>query len=256
MTTLEEALVGITDVRTLKSKRGARRGNLNRQSNHYQATVDLLLDLLNLQDLEKRLEAVEENIAAYKLIQDRLEEVAETDALSGRGDRNHGTVEVQQWARRGLSATDQGRPSLEHWEDEVKDLTGCDNLSGNYARLAYEQLVVDFKDFRQDIKRIPRGIELQSMKDQLGPALEDLRGRIDRELTTATTPDSSVSSKLSEKLADLAVSKRSRLRLELPTFSGNILQWRDFWSPFSPLIEREGLQDREKIAHLIVSLRD
>ena len=94
------------------------------------------------------------------------------------------------------------------------------------------------------------------MKDQHGPALEDLCGRIDREQTTATSPDSSVSSQLSEKLADLAVTKCSRLRLELPTLSGNILQWRDFWSLLSPLIEREGLEDRENIAHLIASLRD
>ena len=202
---------------------------------------------------------MEENIEAYKLIQDSLEEVAETDAVLDEETEimeqrrsNSELVEAYQLLIRAGQAWNTG----ERLKDEVKDLTGCDNLSVNYARLAYEHLVVDIKDFRQDIKRILRGIELQSMKAQVGPVLEDLHSRIDRELTTATTPDSSVSSELSEKLADLAVTKRLRLRPELPTFSENILQWRDFWLLFRPLIEREGLEDREKIAHLIASLRD
>ena len=89
------------------------------------------------------------------------------------------------------------------------------------------------------------------MKDQLGPALENIRGCIDRELTTATTPDSSVSSEHSEKLADLAVTKRSRLDLlwEHPPVERLLVT-------LSPLIEREGLEDRKKIAHLITSLQD
>ena len=43
----------------------------------------------------------------------------------------------------------------------------------------------------------------------------------------------------------------SRLKLGLPKFSGELLDWREFWSIFSARIEREaGLTDVEKITCL------
>ena len=81
MSTLEEVLAGISDERTLRNKRGARKGNLKQQSKHCHSVADLPLSRLNVPDLKKRLETVEENITAFELIQDRLEEVTESDAL-------------------------------------------------------------------------------------------------------------------------------------------------------------------------------
>ena len=48
---------------------------------------------------------------------------------------------------------------------------------------------------------------------------------------------------------------RSRLRLELPTFSGDMLEWREFWHLFSARMEREpGLSQVEKIGCLESSM--
>ncbi len=60
---------------------GARKGNLKRLSNYFNSAEDIPLERLRLSDLEKRLEAVAENILAYDLIQNRLEEVAGAEAL-------------------------------------------------------------------------------------------------------------------------------------------------------------------------------
>ncbi len=76
MATLEEVLADITDTRSLRSKRGARKGNLKRLSNYFNSAEDIPLERQRLSDLEKRLNAVAENILAYDLIQNRLEEVA------------------------------------------------------------------------------------------------------------------------------------------------------------------------------------
>ena len=46
------------------------------------------------------------------------------------------------------------------------------------------------------------------------------------------------------------------LKVKLPTFSGEILEWWDFRQTFQPLLEREhGLADAEKIAHLLSSMQ-
>ena len=161
---------------------------------------------------------MEENITAFELIQDRLEEVTESDALvneeadtMAQRKTHSDLVEAYQ----GLIRAGQAWITGERLKDKVTDLVGRENLSGNYAWFAYEQLVADFKDFRQDIKRIPDRVELCVVKDFLGPALEDLHNRMDKELTDVTTTDSSVSSELSDKITHISIARRSRLKLEL-----------------------------------------
>ena len=48
----------------------------------------------------------------------------------------------------------------------------------------------------------------------------------------------------------------SSLRLSLPTFSGDILDWKDFWRIFSSIIDKESsLTDAEKICHLTAAMQ-
>ena len=48
----------------------------------------------------------------------------------------------------------------------------------------------------------------------------------------------------------------SKLKLNLPTVSGNILQWWDFWRLFTYIIDKEtALSDSEKICHLVSSMK-
>ena len=44
----------------------------------------------------------------------------------------------------------------------------------------------------------------------------------------------------------------SNLKLALPTFDGDVLNWREFWSLFSDVLFKDrGLTDTEKCCHLI-----
>ena len=81
MNALEELLASINDVRTIKSKRAARKGNLKRLSNYYDSLKGTPVRQLKIIGLQKHLAAVEENAAAYDLIQDRLEEVADEETV-------------------------------------------------------------------------------------------------------------------------------------------------------------------------------
>ena len=62
---LEELLAIINDVRTIKSKRSACKGNLKQLSNYYKSLKGTPLRQLKITELQKRLAAVEENPAAW-----------------------------------------------------------------------------------------------------------------------------------------------------------------------------------------------
>ena len=83
--------------------------------------------------------------------------------------------------------------------------------------------------------------------------MADLGERIDNDVRS--TDDSSASSHEStDPVAPAPRVHHSKLKLELPKFSGDLLQWKDFWDLFSAVIEMEHLSDREKICHLQTSM--
>ena len=97
--------------------------------------------------------------------------------------------------------------------------------------------------------------DIQTVADELWTTFLTLNSRIDEELTNADA-----SSCLSVSSTDITptttVINTSKLKLSLPTFSGNILQWWDFWSLFSDIIDKEkSLMDSEKICHLLSSMK-
>ncbi len=149
MATLEEVLADITDIRSLRSKRGARKGNL----------------------------------LAYDLIQNRLEEVAGAEALVDEEadvlEQNKFNTEL---SNNYQNLIDAGKAWVtgERLKDEVQDLNSCDTLSGNYARQTYEQVV---KAFRQIIKKLSTYTDLHATKELLEPDIDALHKRIDHELT-------------------------------------------------------------------------
>ena len=90
---------------------------------------------------------------------------------------------------------------------------------------------------------------------ELSPTVHDLTHRMDKELRVAATHEDSVSSHHSDAAPDPPRPHHSKLKLELPHFSGDLLHWKDFWDIFSAVIESERLSDREKICHLQASMR-
>ena len=143
MTTLEEVLAAIANVRTLKSKHSARKGNLKRQYNHHISIKDVSLDRQRLTDLDRRHEAVLENITAYDLIQDRIEELDTEEAIENEKD------EVLEQHRHSSEVAESYQTLIDAsqaWvQDEARDLTGTEDMVGVYARQSYEHLVTEDK---------------------------------------------------------------------------------------------------------------
>ncbi len=99
-----------------------------------------------------------ENILAYDLIQNRLEEVAGAEALVDEEadvlEQNKFNTEL---SNNYQNLIDAGKAWVtgERLKDEVQDLNSCDTLSGNYARQTYEHVVADFNRLSRNYRPTP-----------------------------------------------------------------------------------------------------
>ena len=91
--------------------------------------------------------------------------------------------------------------------------------------------------------------ELFELQDSLEGQVFDCSVRIKKLLSSATGP--------SETSAPLSDSKGVKLpKLDVPTFDGNIINWRSFWEQFCiPVHNRVHLNDSEKLVYLQQSLK-
>ena len=200
---------------------------------------------------------MEEGTAAYDLIQDRLVEVAdeetvwayETEVLEqGRLSSElllayQGLIDAcQAWCIRSMLI------------DKVEGLQSLEVMSGTYAKQSFERFMKEYEEFRQNIKKMPEQAELQGIKTELSPLVKDIYAWIDRDLIIPVSADSSTSA----HPKDASFTSRptpSRLCLQLPFFSGEIIQWKDFQPLFSAMIDKQALSNHEKICLLQAAMK-
>ena len=258
MSTLEAALADITDVRTLKGKRTARKGNLKRLSNHLAGLRDTPLERLRTSDLEHKLDSVADNIIAFDLIQDRIDELSSDDSIA---IEETDTMDQRRLNTELLDAYQENMDAAKAWmagdrlQDKVHDLMAMDSLDDQYHKQTYDRVVSDFDTFRQSIKKIPTRTVLCAMKDDLQPVIRDLCTRIHKDLRVAAASGRSPDARSNHGSTPPTHHHHSKLCLELPKFTGDLLQWKDFWNLFNAVIEGEHLSDREKICHLQTAMR-
>ena len=222
---------------------------MKRQRNHLRVIKDVPLDRQRIADLERHLSIVVEHASAYDLIQDRLEQLeSEETTLNEVMDQRSGNNELLE-AYESLVEATAAWSTGNHIQDQLKDLQKVDDLNGKYDRQAYEKVVGDFQSFHQEIKKLAPYPQLSELKDDLEPMVHDLSRRINKSLVITIDTDTA-SSHHSDEPVEPARSYHSKLKLQLPTFSGDLLQWKDFWDLFGAVIESERLTDREKICHI------
>ena len=79
---MDPRIASSTDERTPRVKRGTRKANIKRIRNYYHTVVGKPLRQLKAADLQRKLDALEENIMVFKAIQDRLDAICDFDALA------------------------------------------------------------------------------------------------------------------------------------------------------------------------------
>ena len=103
-------------------------------------------------------------------------------------------------------------------------------------------------------KKMPEQAELQGIKTELSPIVRDLCTCMDRDLIIPVLADNSASTHSEDASFTLGPAP-SRLHLELPSFSGEIINWKEFWALLSAVIDKEALSDHEEICHLQAAMK-
>ena len=251
--------MNINDVKTLKAKRVARKGSIKRLEKHLDKLAGVTLARLHLTDTERKMAVLQENIQAYDFIQERISQVCTTEQLEAEEEdemkqRSH-HAELQEAYQILVDACQAWHHGYQI-QETICELFDSEDVIGTYARKAYEQVAADLKEYRRTIMKMPPDEELNRLRDELNPAFRELTTKMDEELRLATTPDISASSHHSSASPVTARPPPSKLKLEIPRFSGDILQWKDFWHVFSSIMEKETtLSDAEKICHLTTAMQ-
>ena len=119
---------------------------------------------------QKCLAAAEENTAAYNLIQDHLEEVADEETVWA--DETE-VMEQQRLNDELLLAYQDLIDAGQAWYiggklmDKAKDLQSLEAMS-------FEHFIKEYEELRQTIKKMPEQAELQGIKKELSPIVRNL----------------------------------------------------------------------------------
>ena len=133
----------------------------------------------------------------------------------------------------------------------IEGLLEQETLVGTIERDTIAKVKTDLA-FTRKVADSTNNNELRILVGELGPKLTEIVNKSNTQLklegySSLSSSDSNAKPKV------VAIS--SNLKLALPTFDGDVLNWREFWSLFSDVLFKDrGLTDIEKCCHLINSM--
>ena len=92
---MDPSIASSTNKRTLRVKHSTQKANIKKIRNYYHTVVGKLLRQVKVADLQRKLDALEENFMVLEAIQDRLEAVCDSDALAEEENEIY-TLRLQQ----------------------------------------------------------------------------------------------------------------------------------------------------------------
>ena len=126
----------------------------------------------------------------------------------------------------------------------------------NHAVLAQlKELEIRHNQFRKDPYQLVVFSEVEALREGTLSLIHEIRERVEEASTPAT---SGAASALSTTVVPVPAPEKhhSRLKIDLPTFSGSPLDWHDFWKLFSSILDREtDLSDAECICLLVKAMK-
>ena len=243
------------------SKRAARKGNITKVRNHIKIVERHALRRQNLADLHKRSGYLEEQVSSSEAIQDQIDEVSTAPPI----DSEAGELDLQRRLNYKLTCELNCLiQAVSTWSlgnkihDQIADLDEVPSLVSPHFKSKCQALWTQYEQFQSDTSSLHGYGELATKRDEIRPLIKQLQLRFDDELRAASTPPASLASPPSASSTSVSVCshRNNSLKTKLPKFSGDILDWRDFWRVFEPLLAKEvGLTDEEKIAHLLESMQ-
>ena len=255
----EEDLSVINDPLQLRNKRSARKGIVTRLYNDAGITRETSLRHLNLPDLQTRMEKVERHQELFERIQERIESLttAEDQAKDQAtvDDQRSGIQTIQRLFRSTLATGTIYRTGA-LLKEEVEAFTRRKDFANPQALTVLEQLEAQQRLYRESLFGYDEHKELQEHSTFIRDTLTSMRERVEDCIKAAAAPLPLVASPAPTASKETP-QRRSKIKIELPTFDGNSLKWTEFWNLFSRLVSKEtDLSDEEKTYLIIQAMKD
>ena len=245
-TLYEDSLKEIVDVRELPQCRGSRRGQITRIEHYFETREKTLLNHINMTELTRKRDSLLELIREHEAIHCRIEQLESAEDLEAESvevlkifDNHNRLVERMTSLIQAISAWTLGQ----RIQDEISDLLDATTLNSLPLKEAFQVVGQDYRKLRDSIRIHSTRSELVELKRSLEPLMKRLNEKAAVDFKPADSVDSSVSSLHHSSGSCINIMSPmptpSCLKLGLPKFSGEFLDWREFWSIFSARIERE-----------------
>ena len=180
----------ITDLSTLRSKRGARKRNIGKVKTYLTSKQDLKLAHINGEETRRQLEFLDQQTSLFEVIQDRIVELLEvSDPESRLHDDEEATAEqrqIQNQLRIGLTDllnADQAHQKIRCLERAIKVLEKTDTLHGPSNKEELDAYTRDLREL-QEIRLesdLPAAKEAESYSDDIASRLKALKVRYDHD---------------------------------------------------------------------------
>ena len=126
--------------------------------------------------------SIGEAIAIYDLIQERIGQICSQEQLAAEeeeAENEQQTHNMELYAHYEV-LVDDGQAWHDGYQLQVTidELNGSGDITGSYTRRAYEQIIIDQRQYRQTIMKMPHNEELGDQMKALQTAVRDLTTRM------------------------------------------------------------------------------
>ena len=259
MSIFEALYADVTDVNVLKQKRRARRSMITRQEQYFISHSKIPPQEIRSAEIFCKLNKLTDLISEHEALQIRIDDITKP------GDDDAEFVKDNELLLKHSQFLDdfeclynkqQTWCSGSRIRHDANILLSTSSLNSEACRGSYENLKTEYKVFVTSAHSYLSCPDIKNLVDKVEDVFKKLLDKASTNFEPKVKSDTESSS--SSPSADHVIPHyQSRLKLDLPTFSGDLLDWRKFWSIFSARLSREtSLTEYEKISCLETAMVD
>ena len=243
----------VDDIKELKQRRTVQKGAITKLSKALDILKDCSFEDLDEGELLRNQRLIEDSICACEALQERIESLQESTFTIGEADSEEEQSATHATLRKVVSKLVAAYQSWRDAESMITQISRLERIKKFDTEVALEK----FRKFSENyghLERYSRQIKDQCFKDtwdRLKEKYLELQDRVmDDNLEVKTcSPVGKVTVKVSGHR------KRKIKELPLPTYRGDIAEWRAFWRQFNEVID-DGFSDDERLSYLLDCLKD
>ena len=249
MSIFEALYADVTDISVLKQKRRARRSMITRQEQYFIPHSKIPPQEIKSAEILSKLNKLTGLISEHEALQNRIDDITKPGYDDAEFVKDNELLfKHSQFLDyfECLYNKQQTWCSGSRIRHDANILLSTSSLNSEACRGSYENLKTEYKDFVTSAHSYLSCPDVKNLVDEVDDVFKKLLDNASTDFEPKVKSDTGSSS--SSPSADHAIPHyQSRLKLDLPTFSGDLLDWREFWSIFSARLSREtSLTEYEK----------